>query len=63
MRETATLYSAKPSLSGLTHILKGFAGKFTFSINMPIIMKPTSKGVNRRVGPLRVLLPLVVGRM
>jgi len=47
--ETATLYSAKPSLSGPTHISKGFAGKFPFSINIPITMKPTSKGVDRRV--------------
>lgn len=47
--ESATLYSARPSLSGPTHMAKGFVGKFPFSINIPITMKPTSKGVDRRV--------------
>ncbi|MEM2341832.1 MAG: hypothetical protein QXX94_04995 [Candidatus Bathyarchaeia archaeon] len=47
--ETATLYSVKPCLSGPMHISKGFTGKFPFSINIPITMKPTYKGVDRRV--------------
>lgn len=47
--ESATLYSAKPSLSGPIHISKGFSGSFPFSIPIPITMKPTSKGIDRRV--------------
>ncbi|MCS7135771.1 MAG: hypothetical protein RMJ14_03345 [Nitrososphaerota archaeon] len=47
--ESATLYSTKPSLSGPIHISKGFSGKFPFSIPIPITMKPTTKGVDRRV--------------
>lgn len=47
--ESATLYSAKPSLSGPIHIYKGFSGSFPFSIPIPITMKPTSKGIDRRV--------------
>jgi len=47
--ETATLYSTKPRLSGPTHLSKGFVGKFPFSINIPPTMKPTYKGVDRRV--------------
>lgn len=47
--ETATLYSAKPSLSGPTHISKGFSGRFPFSFPIPVTMKPTSKGIDRRV--------------
>jgi len=47
--ENAVLYSARPCLSGPTHISKGFFGKLPFSINIPITMKPTYKGVDRRV--------------
>ncbi len=47
--ESATLYFAKPSLSGPIHISKGFSGKFPFNIPIPITMKPTSKSVDRRV--------------
>lgn len=47
--ETATLYSTRPCLSGPIHISRGFVGRFPFSINIPITMKPTYKGVDRRV--------------
>ncbi|MEM2351901.1 MAG: hypothetical protein QXT26_05800, partial [Thermoproteota archaeon] len=47
--ESATLYSVKPSLSGPIHILKGFSASFPFSISIPITMKPTLKGIDRRV--------------
>ncbi len=47
--ESATLYSAKPSLSGPIHISKGFSDKFPFSIPIPITLKPTYKGVDRKV--------------
>lgn len=47
--ETATLYSVKPSLSGPIHLSKGFISKFPFSINIPITMKPTYKGIDRKV--------------
>lgn len=47
--ESATLYSAKPSLRGPTHIPKGFTGKFPFSIEIPVTMKPTLKSIDRRV--------------
>lgn len=47
--ESATLYSAKPNLSGPIHISKGFSGKFPFSIYIPITLKPTSKSMDRNV--------------
>jgi len=47
--ETATLYSVKPSLSGPIHLSKGSISKFPFSINIPITMKPTYKGIDRKV--------------
>ncbi|MEM2027731.1 MAG: hypothetical protein QW145_04500 [Candidatus Bathyarchaeia archaeon] len=47
--ESATLYSAKPSLSGPIHISRGFSGSFPFTIPIPVTMKPTSKGIDRRV--------------
>ncbi|MEM2272827.1 MAG: hypothetical protein QXX56_01250 [Candidatus Bathyarchaeia archaeon] len=47
--ESATLYSAKPSLSGPIHISRGFSASFPFSIHIPITMKPTTKGIDRRV--------------
>lgn len=47
--ETATLYSAKPCLSGPINIARGFTDKFPFSIAIPITMKPTSKGIDRKV--------------
>jgi hypothetical protein len=47
--ESATLYSTKPSLSGPIHISKGFSGKFPFNIPIPITLKPTYKGVDRKV--------------
>ncbi|MEM1586970.1 MAG: hypothetical protein QXX99_05745 [Candidatus Bathyarchaeia archaeon] len=47
--ETVTIYSAKPCLSGPTHISRGFSASFPFSIQIPITTKPTTKGVDRRV--------------
>lgn len=47
--ETATLFSVKPILSGPIHISRGFTSKFPFKINIPITMKPTYKGIDRRV--------------
>ncbi|MCS7114083.1 MAG: hypothetical protein N3F10_04665 [Candidatus Bathyarchaeota archaeon] len=47
--ETATLYSAKPCLSGPIHVSKGFTCSFPFSIALPVTMKPTLKGVDRKV--------------
>ncbi|MDI9619299.1 MAG: hypothetical protein QFX33_00540 [Candidatus Nezhaarchaeota archaeon] len=47
--ETATLYSARPSLSGPVHMSRGFTQSYPFSIGIPITMKPTYKGVDRRV--------------
>ncbi|MGP3667117.1 MAG: hypothetical protein ACKD6N_01580 [Candidatus Bathyarchaeota archaeon] len=47
--ETATLYSIKPPISPQTHISKSFTGSFPFSINIPITMKPTYKGIDRKV--------------
>ncbi len=46
--ENATLYSAKPVLSGPIHLSKGFVSKFPFKINIPITLKPTYKSVDRR---------------
>lgn len=61
--ETATLYSAKPSLCGPTPIPKGFSGKFQFSINLPITLKPTYKGVDRKVSWLIKGVVAVKGRL
>ncbi|MEM2214249.1 MAG: hypothetical protein QXQ20_02505 [Candidatus Nezhaarchaeales archaeon] len=47
--ESTTLYSANPSLSGPIHISQGFSSTFPFSIPIPVTMKPTSKGLDRRV--------------
>ncbi len=47
--ESATLYSAKSSLSGPMHISKGFTGKFPFSVEIPVTLKPTLKSIDRRV--------------
>jgi hypothetical protein len=47
--ESATLYYAKPSLSGPIHISRGFTGKFPFSINIPVTVKPTLKSIDRKV--------------
>lgn len=47
--ESATLYSAKPCLAGPMHISRGYTASFPFSIQIPITMKPTSKGIDRRI--------------
>ncbi|MEM3952695.1 MAG: hypothetical protein QXP74_04740, partial [Nitrososphaerota archaeon] len=47
--ESATLHSARVSLSGPIRISKGFSEKFPFSILIPITLKPTSKSMDRNV--------------
>ena len=47
--DSATLYSTNVVLSGATHINKGFTGNYPFRVSVPITLKPTCKGVDRRV--------------
>ncbi len=47
--QSATLYSTKIVLSGPTHISKGFTDSYRFKVSIPITLKPTYKGVDRRV--------------
>ncbi|MEM3665542.1 MAG: hypothetical protein QW222_00490 [Candidatus Bathyarchaeia archaeon] len=47
--ESATLYSAKPKISGPLHLTKGFAQTFPFSINIPIGGRPTYKSIDSKV--------------
>lgn len=47
--ESAKLYSAKVPLAGKLHISNGFKGDYPFSVEIPITLKPTYKGVDRKV--------------
>jgi hypothetical protein len=47
--ESATLYSAKPKVSGPLHLAKGFAQTFPFSINIPVGLRPTYKSIDSKV--------------
>lgn len=47
--ESATLFSARPSLSGPIHIHVGFAQNYPFKIQTPIGAQPSFKSVDRVV--------------
>lgn len=47
--ESARLYFAKIPLAGKLHISEGFRGDYAFSAEIPITLKPTYKGIDRRV--------------
>ncbi|MCS7113423.1 MAG: hypothetical protein RMJ00_04115 [Nitrososphaerota archaeon] len=47
--ESAILHSAKVVLSGPMRIARGFTESYRFRIGIPITLKPTYKGVDRRV--------------
>lgn len=47
--ESATLYSAKPIVSGPLHITKNLKQTFPFSINLPIGGRPTYKSIDSKV--------------
>ena len=49
VRESATLYSAKPAVSGSMKINNGYTGTFPFSINVPAGGRPTFKSVDGKV--------------
>lgn len=47
--ESAVLHSARVVLSGPMHIARGFTESYRFKMGIPITLKPTYKGVDRRV--------------
>ncbi len=47
--ETAILYTAKPTLSGATHISNGETRNFPIKFNIPAGTRPTYQGFDRRV--------------
>jgi len=47
--ESATLYSARPTVSGPLHLSTGFSQTFQFSINIPAGLRPTFKSVDSKV--------------
>jgi hypothetical protein len=49
IQETATLYSAKPTINGPMHVNKGFTQAYPYSINIPAGGKPTFKSLDSNV--------------
>jgi hypothetical protein len=49
VRESATLYSGKPAISGPIHITKGFSQTFPCKINIPAGARPTFKSIDSTV--------------
>jgi hypothetical protein len=47
--ETATLFAAKPNVSGGMAINNGYSGIFPFKVNIPAGGRPTFRGVDNRV--------------
>ncbi|MGQ9718469.1 MAG: hypothetical protein ACUVWK_01235 [Nitrososphaerales archaeon] len=47
--ESATLYSARTTVSGPLHITRGYTRSFPFSINIPLSGRPTYKSIDRKV--------------
>lgn len=48
-RESATLYAAKPQVSGPIKIDKGYSGSFPFNANIPAGGRPTYQGMDARL--------------
>jgi len=49
VQETATLYSAKPTISGPLKITKGYSAAFPLAVNIPAGGRPTYKAIDRKV--------------
>jgi len=49
VQESATLYSAKPNVSGPIHIDKGIQQSFSCNMNIPIGARPTFKSIDSSV--------------
>jgi hypothetical protein len=47
--ETATLFAAKPNVSGAIAINNGYSGTFPFKVNLPAGGRPTYRSVDNRV--------------
>ncbi len=47
--ETATLFAAKPNVSGAMAISNGYSGTFPFKVNIPAGGRPTYRSVDNRV--------------
>ena len=49
VEDSAVLFSARPVLTGATHMTKGEARDFPLSINLPAGGRPTCQGIDRKV--------------
>jgi hypothetical protein len=49
VQESATLYSAKPAVSGPIHVTKGFSQAFPCKVNIPAGGRPTFKSIDSKV--------------
>lgn len=49
VQESATLYSAKPVVSGAIHVTKGFSQAFPCRLNIPAGGRPTFKSIDSKV--------------
>jgi hypothetical protein len=49
VQESATLYSAKPTINGPMHITKGFQQTFPCKINIPAGGRPTYKSIDSKI--------------
>lgn len=47
--ESATLYSAKPTVTGPLHLTRGFSQAFPFSLNLPAGLRPTFKSLDSSI--------------
>lgn len=47
--ESATLYSAKPGVTGPLHLTRGFSQTFPFGMNLPAGLRPTFKSLDSKV--------------
>lgn len=47
--DSATLFSARPALSGSTHLTNGYAQDFPFTINLPVSGPATCRSLDRKV--------------
>lgn len=49
VQESATLFSARPSVSGPIHLTKGFSQAFPINVNIPAGGRPTFKSLDSKV--------------
>ena len=47
--ESATLYSARPTVTGPLHLTKGFSQTYPFSIYLPAGLRPTFKSLDSKI--------------